>query len=68
MLPRHDPQPQSPRRIGVGIDTSRYGHYAVFLTEDLQPAAESAAGYHLLSQRLHDIVRIAATAAAAPSA
>jgi transposase len=63
MLPRHDPQPQSPRRIGVGIDTSRYGHYAVFLTEDLQPAAdelafaESATGYHLLHQRLHDILR-----------
>lgn len=63
MLPRHDPPSQSPRRIGVGIDTSRYGHYAVFLTEDLQPAAdelafaESAAGYHLLHQRLHDILR-----------
>ncbi len=32
MLPQHAPAPQSPRRIGVGIDTSRYGHYAVFLT------------------------------------
>src|SRR2546423_1544617 len=51
MLPHHPPAPQSPRRFGVGIDTSRYGHYAVFLREDLQPAAaelslpESAAGY-----------------------
>jgi hypothetical protein len=37
-------------RIGIGIDTSRYGHYAAFLRDDLQPAAaelqfvESAAG------------------------
>src|SRR5215204_453708 len=37
--------------IGVGIDTSRYGHYAAFLGPDLQTAAadlevlESAAGY-----------------------
>jgi hypothetical protein len=68
MLPQHTPVPQSPRRIGAGIDTSRYGHHAVFLPDDLQPVAESAAGYHLLSQRLHDIVRIAATAAAALSA
>jgi transposase len=62
MLPQHVPVPQSPRRIGVGIDTSRYGHYAVFLREDLQPAAdelafaESAAGYALLQQRLQGIV------------
>ena len=27
-------------RIGVGIDTSRYGHYAAFLGDDQQPAAE----------------------------
>jgi transposase len=45
-------------RIGVGIDTSRYGHYAAFLREDLQPAtaelafAESADGYAQLRQRL----------------
>jgi len=45
-------------RIGVGIDPSRYGHYAAFLTDDLQPAAaelsfaESAAGYAQLRQRL----------------
>ncbi|HTU19868.1 MAG TPA: transposase [Gemmataceae bacterium] len=61
MLPQHQSVPQSPRRIGVGIDTSRYGHYAVFLTDDLQPAAdelafaESALGYALLQQRLQDI-------------
>lgn len=63
MLPRHAHDPQSPRRIGVGIDTSRYGHYAAFLRDDLQPAAdelafaESAAGYALLRQRLQDIAR-----------
>jgi len=45
-------------RIGVGIDTSRYGHYAAFLRDDLQPAAaelqfaESATGYAALRQRL----------------
>ena len=61
MLPRPPSAPQSPRRCGVGIDTSRYGHYAVFLTDDLQPAAddlafaESAAGYALLRQRLQHI-------------
>jgi transposase len=62
MLPQHAPAPQSSRRIGVGIDTSRYGHYAAFLRDDLQPAAdelafpESAAGYTLLQQRLQGIV------------
>ena len=62
MLPQHAPAPQSPRRIGVGIDTSRYGHYAAFLRDDLQPAAdelafpESAAGYALLQKRLQGIV------------
>jgi hypothetical protein len=65
MLANHAPAPQSPssqpRRIGVGIDTSRYGHYAAFLREDLQPAAaelqftESAAGYALFRQRLEQI-------------
>jgi transposase len=45
-------------RFGVGIDTSRYGHYACFLRDDLQPAtaelsfAESAAGYDQFRQRL----------------
>ena len=49
---------QSPRRFGVGIDTSRYGHYAAFLHDDLQvataelPFAESAQGYAQLRQRL----------------
>jgi transposase len=63
MLTPPAPAPQSPRRIGVGIDTSRYGHYAAFLREDLQPAAaelpfaESAAGYALLRQRLQGIAR-----------
>ena len=44
MLLHHAPvsQPQADakmHRIGVGIDTSRYGHYAAFLREDLQAAA-----------------------------
>jgi transposase len=49
-------------RIGVGIDTSRYGHYAAFLRDDLQPAVgelqfrESAAGYAELRTRLEQIV------------
>jgi hypothetical protein len=41
MLPQHAATPQSPRRIG--IDTSRYGHYAVFLRDHLQPAADERA-------------------------
>jgi transposase len=58
------PSPSSPltaRRFGVGIDTSRYGHYAAFLRDDLQPAAdelqfaESAQGYGQLRQRLNRI-------------
>jgi transposase len=63
MLPHPAPAPQSPRRYGVGIDTSRYGHYAAFLRDDLQPAAaelqfpESAAGYALFRQRLERIVQ-----------
>jgi transposase len=54
--PKRTGSPSS--RIGVGIDTSRYGHYAAFLRDDLQPAAaelsfaESAAGYAQLRQRL----------------
>jgi transposase len=49
--------------IGVGIDTSRYGHYAAFLQDPLQPAApelqfaESAAGYTLLRNRLERIAQ-----------
>jgi transposase len=48
--------------IGVGIDTSRYGHYAAFLGPDLETAApdlevlESAAGYARLRQRFLDLV------------
>src|SRR5262249_24527434 len=50
-------------RIGVGIDTSRYGHLAAFLRGDLQPAAadlsfaESAPGYAQLRQRLEQIAQ-----------
>jgi transposase len=63
MLPRSSPFSQLSRRIGVGIDTSRYGHYAAFVRDDLQPAAaelqfaESAAGYGLLRQRLEQIAQ-----------
>jgi transposase len=48
--------------IGVGIDTSRYGHYAAFLRHDLEQAAgelqfvESAAGYAQFRDRLQQIV------------
>ncbi len=48
----------TPLAIGVGIDTSRYGHHATFLGADLQPAAsdlkfgESAQGYQQLQERL----------------
>ena len=67
MLPRPGPARQSPADppatpIGVGIDTSRYGHYVAFLTADLQTAApdlevlESGAGYARLRQRLIDLV------------
>jgi transposase len=72
MLPQHAPTPQPagptipagpPTRIGVGIDTARYGHYAAFLRADLQPAAdelafvETAAGYAQLRQRLDRIAQ-----------
>src|SRR5262245_9602974 len=55
-------QPAAATPIGVGIDTSRYGHYAAFLGPDLQTAApdlevlESAAGYARLRQRFLDLV------------
>jgi hypothetical protein len=43
MLLHHAPvsQPADAKMhcIGVGIDTSRYGHCAAFLRDDLQPAA-----------------------------
>ena len=48
-----------PIPIGVGIDTSRYGHHATFLRPDLSCAApdldfvESAQGYDQLRQRLN---------------
>lgn len=63
MLPVSTPVPQPPRRFGVGIDTSRYGHYAAFLKDDLQPAAdelafpESPDGYQQLRGRLDTLVR-----------
>jgi transposase len=62
MLPQSSSTAQAPR-IGVGIDTARYGHYACFLKDDLQPAApelsfaESAAGYQQLRQRLQQIAK-----------
>jgi transposase len=64
MLSRSGSARQSPAAtpIGVGIDTSRYGHYAAFLDADLQTAGadleviESAAGYARLRQRLLDLV------------
>lgn len=49
-------------RIGVGIDTSRYGHYVVLLNDDLKPAAEELAfpespqGYQLFRQRLERLI------------
>src|SRR6266481_10182340 len=45
-------------RIGVGIDTARYGHRVSFLRPDRQPAAkpltvlENHAGYQALKERL----------------
>jgi transposase len=63
MLPQPPSASQAPRRFGVGIDTSRYGHYAAFLNEDLQPAAaelqfpESAAGYALLRECLERLAQ-----------
>src|SRR5262245_45868223 len=63
MLTRAPADSQPPRRIGVGIDTSRYGHYAAFLRDDWQPAAaeltfaESAEGYTALRQGLEHIAQ-----------
>src|SRR5262245_9987152 len=48
-------------RIGVGIDTARYGHRVSFLRPDRQPAAkpltvtENHAGYQALQQRLEHL-------------
>src|SRR5579872_5368156 len=50
-------------RIGVGIDTARYGHRVSFLRPDRQAAAkpltvlENRAGYQVLQQRLEDLHR-----------
>jgi transposase len=49
--------------IGVGIDTSRYGHHVSFLRDDLQPATEPLAmtetreGYNKLLSTLRDLKR-----------
>ena len=67
MLPRLPSVRQRPTEgpatpLGVGIDTSRYGHYAAFLDANMETAApdlevvESAAGYGKLRQRLADLV------------
>ncbi len=48
-------------RIGVGIDTARYGHRVSFLTPDRKPAAkpltvmENRAGYQSLQDRLNEL-------------
>jgi transposase len=48
-------------RIGVGIDTARYGHRVAFLRPDRRPAAksltvlETRAGYQALQQRLEQL-------------
>jgi transposase len=45
-------------RLGVGIDTARYGHHVTFLGDDLQrvapdlPVPESRVGYQRLEQQL----------------
>ncbi len=50
--------PSSSDRIGVGIDTARYGHRVSFLRPDRQPAAkpitvmETKAGYQSLREQL----------------
>jgi hypothetical protein len=57
------PAPAPLDRIGVGIDTARYGHRASFLRPDRQPAAkpltvlENRAGYQALQQRLEQLHR-----------
>ena len=50
-------------RIGVGIDTARYGHRVSFLRPDRQPAAkaltvlENRDGYQALQQRLGELLQ-----------
>jgi transposase len=61
--PRQSTVTQDLPRFGVGIDTSRYGHYAAFPRDDLQPAAdelsfaESADGYAQLRARLERVAQ-----------
>ena len=65
-------------RIGVGIDTARYGHRVSFLRPDRQPAAkpltvlENRAGYQALQERLSNymsnILRPTSTSASMPPA
>ena len=65
-------------RIGVGIDTARYGHRVSFLRPDRQPAAkpltvlENRAGYQALQDRLNNctsnIPRPTSTSASTPPA
>ncbi len=51
------------QRIGIGIDTARYGHRVAFLDEDKNPAApsitvmESRSGYQQLQDRLEKLHR-----------
>jgi transposase len=55
------PPPVPLDRIGVGIDTARYGHRVCFLRPDRQPAARSITvmenheGYQSLRQRLDEL-------------
>ena len=55
--------PSALERIGVGIDTARYGHRVSFLRPDRQPAAkamtvmENHAGYQTLSEQLERLHR-----------
>lgn len=59
------PAPTVP--IGVGFDTSRYGHHVTFLREDLQPACppcefpESRQGYDQLLQKFQQLQQRCAT-------
>lgn len=52
-----------PVRVGVGIDTARYGHHVAFVGEDRQEVAkdfkfaESAAGYRQLDEALERIAQ-----------
>jgi hypothetical protein len=56
-------QPAPVASIGVGIDTSRYGHHVSFLRDDLQPATEpmviteAKQGYNKLLNTLRDLKR-----------